>query len=459
MKPLFTLEKEFIERQLNIILPEQCWRENSKIYLNLDKNTKLLEFNVDNFKLSIKKNFINETLMKFKNISWDEEVLKHSERIDQLEKISISKTVEFIKEKEMSAASVGVQLDLFNDLSSNRSKCFDKEHIRISTSTGKDSQVAGKKKKKALETLNLQYTTDFLNTSNDTGETFKAAKSIPGINIVNPEIGFYSWLSKEKNYFLPTVNARTCCSKYKEDRLFDIFNKNEEYIIFLGVRKHESAKRKYLDFDVNKAALNAGKKLNVSPSWHRFAPIVDWTDEDVWLYILKHKLKINPMYYKGFNRVGCLICPYSSSYADVLIKEYYPKQFSRWESILKTNYNLYGVKKRLKWTFDEWKEGKWKSGQSKEAEIISKGYNNDTVAALASLKGISTDLAKEFFVTKCTCCGGKINPTELSMSYKFIGRNRKNAICKKCFMEKSSCTAEQYKEMSIAALESGCSLF
>jgi phosphoadenosine phosphosulfate reductase len=53
-------------------------------------------------------------------------------------------------------------------------------------------------------------------------------------------------------------------------------------------------------------------------------PIIDWTDENVWDYIKKHKLPINPEY-KENKRIGCLVCPkanFTSNYK-VLLK--YPK--------------------------------------------------------------------------------------------------------------------------------------
>lgn len=53
-------------------------------------------------------------------------------------------------------------------------------------------------------------------------------------------------------------------------------------------------------------------------------PIIDWTDKDVWDYIHKYSLPINPEYdYR--KRVGCIVCPkanFNSNYIG-LIK--YPK--------------------------------------------------------------------------------------------------------------------------------------
>ena len=52
-------------------------------------------------------------------------------------------------------------------------------------------------------------------------------------------------------------------------------------------------------------------------------PIIDWTDADVWEYIKTDNLKYNPLYDKGYKRVGCVGCPMSSKQAQEL--EMYPQ--------------------------------------------------------------------------------------------------------------------------------------
>lgn len=53
-------------------------------------------------------------------------------------------------------------------------------------------------------------------------------------------------------------------------------------------------------------------------------PIVDWTDGDVWDYIHKYNLPVNPEY-EHSRRVGCIVCPktnFTSNYIGLLK---YPK--------------------------------------------------------------------------------------------------------------------------------------
>ena len=42
--------------------------------------------------------------------------------------------------------------------------------------------------------------------------------------MVNPEIGYYQWIIKKKDYFIPSVLVRNCCSTYKEGNLHKILN-------------------------------------------------------------------------------------------------------------------------------------------------------------------------------------------------------------------------------------------
>ena len=41
-------------------------------------------------------------------------------------------------------------------------------------------------------------------------------------------------------------------------------------------------------------------------------PIYDWLDVDIWEYIKREGIKTNPLYAKGYKRVGCIGCPLAS---------------------------------------------------------------------------------------------------------------------------------------------------
>lgn len=454
IKPIFKEEKGFLEEQLSIVLPEYCWKDKSYIILNHDSKEKLVHFKVENGILKLDCNKIlkiedNKIDVKTKtnvstliNYTWEQEYLQEQEYIKDLETESILRTTEYIEK-------------------------FPDHKKRVGISGGKDSDVMFIMFKKALKKAeNKEYTIDVYNTSNDTGDTYRHIKMELGIGIQDihsPKKGIFQWLKEDKNYFLPTKLVRNCCSTYKEGQVKKILDKNEKYISFMGMRKFESTKRSFYDWDMNEAYKKNGMKLDIPENWKRFLPIVNWRDEDVWLYIIHNNIKVNKMYFYGFNRCGCLICPFQSDYTDLLIKKYYPQQWKRWEEMLKKNYELWNVERRLKFTIDEWLNGAWKVGTSKEYDIITQKPTKARIKELAELKGMSEEIAERYFQRKCSC-GKKLNSDEIAMFLKTNGRfegledNRKY-LCKKCFCEKEGINSKEYAEKVMRFREQGCHLF
>ena len=137
----------------------------------------------------------------------------------------------------------------------------------------------------------------------------------------------------------PTRIMRYCCEELKE-------RGGKGKVVVTGVRWSESAKRKgsaglvniigqpkttqkeaderQLDYHVNK--MN-GLILNVDNDENRrfvehcyrtrktmVNPIVNWTDEDVWLFLKHYGCDSNPLYQCGFTRIGCIGCPMTNKH-------------------------------------------------------------------------------------------------------------------------------------------------
>lgn len=453
MKPVFEQEISFIQEMTGIKLPLYCWRDGTKIYLNSNSDKPLIKFKVENEQIIITSNIIKkinkntvevEYLKNKKTISeewinktWDEEIEENKERLDFLFNQSVGKTIEFINEHP------GFEL-------------------RESVSGGKDSDILFEVMKEVYKQLNRDdYVIDYFNPSNETAQTYLHIKNDYNkekLQIHNPDKGWYQWLKEDKNYFLPSAMVRNCCSQFKELKVKKLLDKKKNYIIFLGMRKFESAKRQNYDWDLNKAM---GDKNNMPENWLRFLPIVEWTDQDVWFYIMKNKIKINPMYYLGFNRVGCIICPFQSDYIDLLVKKYYKHLWNRYELLLEGNYRIYNIGSRLKWSLEEWKQGKWKQGTSKEQDIIQKSPTKARIQELADLKGISIELAEKYFKKTCSCCDKKLNPEEVAMNLKWYGRNMnlEKMECRKCFCISNNMSKEDYQLKTREYMNNGCNLF
>jgi phosphoadenosine phosphosulfate reductase len=127
--------------------------------------------------------------------------------------------------------------------------------------------------------------------------------------------GIIQHLKEVRQGYLPTVQSAYCCETYKH---------NPKYVdkcAILGIRRAESAKRasRTVFTAKNKTTL---KRIKASVNeyfheqcqsvgggnWITLHPIVDWSDEEVWEYIHRYNLPINPEY-EHSQRVGCLICP------------------------------------------------------------------------------------------------------------------------------------------------------
>lgn len=445
MKPIFEEERQFFYKKTGILLPTDCWRDGSKIYLDCTCNKPLYQFKVVNKNIIIKKN--NSSLfVDYQQKKIDELINQYTDRLDNLFKMSFYRLSKFILQN------------------------MNKQYV-FSHSGGKDSVVAYTVWEKVLskilkkKNININYVVNFANTSNDTADTYKFIKThtpTDKLKILNPKEGFYQWI-KRKNYYTPSCLVRNCCSTYKEGQITKAYDNDVEYVMCIGVRSSESAKRSKYQFMMDDAFYKTifNGKSNMPKKWINIAPIIDWNDEDVWLFILKYKLDFNRQYRLGFNRCGCLICPYQSDYIDLLIEEHYPKQWKRWVDILTKSYTSTFVYENFKWSLEEWINGKWKLGSGKEHELIHKKATPARIKELAKIKGVTEDIAVKYFNKQCSCCSKKLNADEIAMNLKIIGRNidLTKLLCKKCFCNEFNITGKEYRHKVIEFRNQGCNLF
>lgn len=130
-------------------------------------------------------------------------------------------------------------------------------------------------------------------------------------------------LCKEKK-MLPTRIQRFCCAELKERN--DIPELKFATHSF-GVRKTESVKRashrdsietrntesfgtkSHQMFHFDKAEEVKQTSACYTNKYFIVNPIAYWTEQEVWDYIHENKIEYNPLYDKGFSRVGCIGCP------------------------------------------------------------------------------------------------------------------------------------------------------
>lgn len=118
----------------------------------------------------------------------------------------------------------------------------------------------------------------------------------------------------------PSDTHRWCCTVMKTAPLYRSLkvegtNKQAKVLAFDGVRSEESVRRgSYTRF-------GKGKHTSV----YNAHPIINWNSIEIFLYLFKHDLPINPAYRIGKARVGCVICPFSTSWDDMIAQKAYSK--------------------------------------------------------------------------------------------------------------------------------------
>lgn len=149
----------------------------------------------------------------------------------------------------------------------------------------------------------------------------------------------------------PTDTHRWCCSIMKTAPLYRTFklpgtNQQGKVLTFDGVRAEESQRRQ------NYMRIGKGKHTNVFNAH----PILNWNASEIFLYLFKYNLPINPAYRYGKARVGCLICPFSSAWDDMIAQKYYPEELKPFVGRLSS----WATSKGVKDTDTYLRDRKWK---------------------------------------------------------------------------------------------------
>lgn len=122
----------------------------------------------------------------------------------------------------------------------------------------------------------------------------------------------------------PSDKHRWCCAVMKTAPLYRTLkvpgtNKQAKVLAFEGVRAEESSRRSGYE--------RIGKGVK-----HTFVtnarPILKWSTTEIFLYLFRHGLSINKAYRLGKPRVGCIFCPFSSPWDDMVVNQCYPNELA-----------------------------------------------------------------------------------------------------------------------------------
>ena len=119
----------------------------------------------------------------------------------------------------------------------------------------------------------------------------------------------------------PSDKHRWCCAIMKTAPLYRSLkvdgNRQAKALAFEGVRAEESVGRS--EYERIGRGVKHDTVINARP-------ILRWNTTEVYLYLFRYKLPINKAYRFGKPRVGCLICPFSSPWDDMIVKTKYPQE-------------------------------------------------------------------------------------------------------------------------------------
>lgn len=241
-------------------------------------------------------------------------------------------------------------------LASDMSKYYYDKPLIVCYSGGKDSDVLLDIAKKSLkpnefEVVNSHTTVDAPETVYHIRKVFKSLNE-EGIKTTIRKPMYKGkpttmWKLIEEKESPPTRCIRYCCSVLKEAS-------SPNRMVAVGVRESESYGRqgrdvfatrgktkkdaefrslqhmnamfiidkKYKDKPHHECLLIEAAKKNKDTIVN---PIYHFTDADVWDYIKENQIEVNPLYSKGYKRVGCVGCPLSGRKQQLREFEDYPK--------------------------------------------------------------------------------------------------------------------------------------
>lgn len=195
----------------------------------------------------------------------------------------------------------------------------DGETLFVGTSGGKDSIVTTDLVRRSGIPYELYHTLGGI----DPPEVVRFLRRYyPETKYLRPRFSYWHNIQTKNP---PLINARWCCLKMRKEPSYKVPHKYR----VMGIRAEESSRRsKYTR--VNYFEFNRYGR----PEHYQLYPIFHWTEADLWTYIEKYNLPYPDLYDQGFDRIGCIICPYHTKAQHELYRYKYPNIFKLFEKVV-----------------------------------------------------------------------------------------------------------------------------
>lgn len=248
-------------------------------------------------------------------------------------------------------------------------KEFRDSPVYVSFSGGKDSLTTLDLTRRAVRKPVKVF---FANTGIEFPETVEFAREFckkNNIELIEVEAGDAFW-ENLSSFGPPAKDFRWCCKVCKLGPINKVMEECTH-----GGRKclTVDGKRRYESFTRSRIA--PMEENPFIPGQVSVFPIRNWRAIEVWLYIFYRRLKYNPLYDMGFERVGCWLCPAELSAEFYRFKELHPDLFARWDEYLLSWAKMHGLSQK----FIDHGFWRWKSLPPKMVRLSEELGINTTV--------------------------------------------------------------------------------